>query len=272
MLPYEGRNGFDAIRQPCSPPLREIVLRIAAGGVPDGAITRPCRDSCRNLAQDERTRNMSIDPQALNTQMNSTRPQNALHFSPARTAETEMALVANIRPGHRIPPGRASPPRQGRGAFPPNRAGHACPFRSGGSHRMTTSAWCTIGPIVSRQPRAGASADEWTRWYWSDFLPAWSARTRDPAGPGYLDALDVNGRPLAPTRKSVLAQARLLFTFSHLALLSGNPGTWRRQEPRARPCPCSANHPACTAEPCPATASPARTSRTIWPPAMTRAS
>ncbi|MEP2471763.1 AGE family epimerase/isomerase [Roseobacter sp.] len=77
-------------------------------------------------------------------------------------------------------------------------------------------------PLLTHQPHDGAEASDWVAWYWSDLLPAWVERARDPDGPGYFDLLDETGQPdLA--RKSVLAQARLLFTFSHLALLSGNP-------------------------------------------------
>ena len=63
---------------------------------------------------------------------------------------------------------------------------------------------------------------EWVDWFVSQFLPAWIERARDPHGFGFYDALDENGQPLHPDRRTVLAQARLLFTFSHLALLTHN--------------------------------------------------
>ena len=80
----------------------------------------------------------------------------------------------------------------------------------------------TANPLSTNHPLGDASADEWVRWYWSDFLPAWTDRARDPDGLGFFDLLDGNGQP-DRSRKTVLAQARLLFTFSHMALLSGNP-------------------------------------------------
>ncbi|MEP1611870.1 MAG: AGE family epimerase/isomerase [Roseobacter sp.] len=77
-------------------------------------------------------------------------------------------------------------------------------------------------PLPQKQPPRNASAEDWVTWYWSEFLPAWVECARDPKGPGYFDLIDKNGQPDA-SRKTVLAQARLLFTFSHMALLSGNP-------------------------------------------------
>lgn len=77
-------------------------------------------------------------------------------------------------------------------------------------------------PILATHPALDASAEAWIGWYWSDFLPAWALRARDPVGGGFCDFLNADGVP-QPDRKTVLAQARLLFTFAHLGLLSGDP-------------------------------------------------
>lgn len=77
-------------------------------------------------------------------------------------------------------------------------------------------------PIVLDHPPAGTSPEAWVQWFWSDFLPGWVARAEDPRG-GFFDLLDGDGQPPATARKTLLAQARLLFTFSHIALLSGDP-------------------------------------------------
>jgi mannose-6-phosphate isomerase len=79
------------------------------------------------------------------------------------------------------------------------------------------------GPISLKQPSIDASADEWVAWFWADFFPVWIQRARDPRGIGFYDLLDNEGQPPANPSKTTLAQARLLFTFSHLALISGNP-------------------------------------------------
>lgn len=88
---------------------------------------------------------------------------------------------------------------------------------------MTANLSGATGPISTNHPKASATADEWVTWFWSDFLPAWSLRARDPNGIGFFDVLDIDAIPPQPERKTILAQARLLFTFSHLALKSGNP-------------------------------------------------
>nr|CAA6830714.1 MAG: Unknown protein [uncultured Thiotrichaceae bacterium] len=76
--------------------------------------------------------------------------------------------------------------------------------------------------ITKNQPEADDSVQEWVDWFWASFLPDWVERARDPAGFGFFDLLDENAQPAQPDRRSLLAQARLLFTFSHLALLSNN--------------------------------------------------
>ena len=80
-----------------------------------------------------------------------------------------------------------------------------------------------IQPIVSHQPQDSASVQEWVDWFVTAFLPGWIERARDPAGFGFYDLLDEYAQPLQPHRRTVLAQARLLFTFSHLALLTKSP-------------------------------------------------
>jgi mannose-6-phosphate isomerase len=80
-----------------------------------------------------------------------------------------------------------------------------------------------MGPISQNHPNDNASADEWVSWFWDDFFPQWIERATDADGIGFFDFLDVDGHPPKDPQKTVLAQARLLFTFSHLALISGNP-------------------------------------------------
>lgn len=75
-------------------------------------------------------------------------------------------------------------------------------------------AQCAGGPV--------RSADDWAAWAWAEFLPAWLARVHDEQG-GVFDTLAADGTPILVAEKTVLAQARILFTLSHLALLSGNP-------------------------------------------------
>ena len=79
------------------------------------------------------------------------------------------------------------------------------------------------GPIAASRPSDQATAEAWVDWYWSSFLPGWIERASDPDGFGFFDELDVAGEPAKTGRRTVLAQARLLFTFSHLALLSEAP-------------------------------------------------
>ena len=79
------------------------------------------------------------------------------------------------------------------------------------------------GPIVSKQPDETASVQDWVDWFWASFLPEWTLQARDPQKIGFFDLLDKDGQPAQPNRRTILAQARLLFTFSHLALISDNP-------------------------------------------------
>lgn len=66
------------------------------------------------------------------------------------------------------------------------------------------------------------SAGEWAGWFWSVSFPDWLKRATDPEG-GLFDALDTNGAADPSAGKTVLAQARSLFTLSHLAQLSRDP-------------------------------------------------
>lgn len=77
-------------------------------------------------------------------------------------------------------------------------------------------------PITTKHPPKTAGIDDWVDWFWQDFLPAWITRAQDPDGIGFVDVLNAQVQPVHPNRRTVLAQARLLFTFSHLALLSEN--------------------------------------------------
>lgn len=85
----------------------------------------------------------------------------------------------------------------------------------------------TNGPITSHQPNESAGVQDWVSWFGDDFLPGWTLRARDPESIGFFDLLDEAGQPMQPERRTILAQARLLFTFSHLALMSDNPAYHR---------------------------------------------
>ncbi len=80
----------------------------------------------------------------------------------------------------------------------------------------------TAQSIVTHQPGDKASSQEWVDWFFLHFLPAWIERAGDPSGFGFYDLLDENATAAQPHKRTVLAQARLLFTFSHLALLTNN--------------------------------------------------
>lgn len=87
---------------------------------------------------------------------------------------------------------------------------------------MTASS-APLEPIASSPAYPlNHGAQEWAAWFWQAFLPGWIARASDAANGGFFDTLDAYGAPVADAPKTVLAQARLLFTFSHVALLSGD--------------------------------------------------
>lgn len=88
---------------------------------------------------------------------------------------------------------------------------------------MTARGTNPNGPIAAHQPDADATLQEWVQWFWTSFLPNWTDHARDPERIGFFDELDQHGRPAKTDRRTILAQARLLFTFSHLALISDNP-------------------------------------------------
>ncbi len=80
----------------------------------------------------------------------------------------------------------------------------------------------TLSSLAPDQPGDPAPVDEWVDWFWRAFIPGWIERARDPDGFGFFDLLDENAQPAQQHRRTLLAQARLLFTFSHLALKSDN--------------------------------------------------
>ncbi|MFK7764513.1 MAG: AGE family epimerase/isomerase [Roseobacter sp.] len=88
---------------------------------------------------------------------------------------------------------------------------------------MTAKSAAETDLLTGVQPDAGAIVNAWVDWYWASFLPAWIVRARDAETVGFCDHLDNLGQPAQTDRRTVLAQARLLFSFSHLALFSENP-------------------------------------------------
>lgn len=70
------------------------------------------------------------------------------------------------------------------------------------------------------------SADAWAAWFWDGLLPGWLSRVQDLAGGGVYDALALDGSPDLAAEKTVLAQARTLFSIAHLALLSDDPALY----------------------------------------------
>lgn len=78
-------------------------------------------------------------------------------------------------------------------------------------------------PVAAPPPQATARPEDWAAWFWQGFLPEWTARATDRQAGGFFDTLDEDGSALTDAPKTVLVQARLLFTFSHLALLSDDP-------------------------------------------------
>ena len=66
------------------------------------------------------------------------------------------------------------------------------------------------------------NSSDWADWFFGPFLAKWIERGRDHRHGGYFDTLDANGEPVADAPKTVLAQARLLYTFAHLAEMTGD--------------------------------------------------
>lgn len=81
----------------------------------------------------------------------------------------------------------------------------------------------TSAPICDISLPSKVSAKVAVPWFWNAFLPSWVAHAHDKTHGGFVDFLDVNGAVPNGATKSILAQARLLFTFAHLALTSDNP-------------------------------------------------
>ena len=61
--------------------------------------------------------------------------------------------------------------------------------------------------------------DEVRGWLFEQALPFWSARALDPNGYGFLEQLDLDGRPLDPGFKRLRTQARQVYVFCHAHLL-----------------------------------------------------
>lgn len=81
-----------------------------------------------------------------------------------------------------------------------------------------------------RKPNVGAPLDEWLDWFWNSFLSDWIEIAQNQHEIGFYDVLSVSGHPVEPDKRSLLAQSRLLYTFSHLALLSKNPRFYEAAE------------------------------------------
>jgi mannose/cellobiose epimerase-like protein (N-acyl-D-glucosamine 2-epimerase family) len=66
--------------------------------------------------------------------------------------------------------------------------------------------------------------DEVRRWCFEDALPVWSQAGRDGPDGGFVEMLDLQGRPADPGFKRVRVQARQIYTFSHAAVLGWSGG------------------------------------------------
>lgn len=60
------------------------------------------------------------------------------------------------------------------------------------------------------------------RWFVADLVPWWTGQAADAEAGGFFDALGADGTPIVTGPKTTLAQARTLFTLSHLALFAGD--------------------------------------------------
>lgn len=92
---------------------------------------------------------------------------------------------------------------------------------------MSTNGDSEARPITPHQPDRSADLTEWMAWFWDAFLPGWVEHAVSKPGIGFVDVLDGDGDPAQCERRTILAQARLLYTFAHLALLSDNPAYHR---------------------------------------------
>lgn len=75
---------------------------------------------------------------------------------------------------------------------------------------------------MNKSAQKSRTAHDWSTWFWDEYFGDWLARVKDGED-GVFDALNADGNPEQTASKSVLAQARTLFTLSHTALLSGDP-------------------------------------------------
>lgn len=60
------------------------------------------------------------------------------------------------------------------------------------------------------------------RWTYETLIPAWIARAVDRKAGGFVEEFTAEGRPLAAPDRGALTTARLTYTFSHAARLSGS--------------------------------------------------
>lgn len=63
------------------------------------------------------------------------------------------------------------------------------------------------------------------RWTYGTLIPSWIERAVDHAAGGFTEEFTADGRPVAAPDRSALTTARLAYTFSHAARLSGDPAS-----------------------------------------------
>ncbi|WP_454288709.1 AGE family epimerase/isomerase [Rhizobium arsenicireducens] len=71
---------------------------------------------------------------------------------------------------------------------------------------------------IARGEQDDRTGQEWAAWFHGALMPWWLEQARDSVHGGFFDALTEDGVPLNDDPKTTLAQARLLFTLSHLYL------------------------------------------------------
>lgn len=72
-------------------------------------------------------------------------------------------------------------------------------------------------------PTSECGQRDWAGWFFDDLVAWWIGRAADPDRGGFFDQLSEDGAPVADAPKTCLAQARVLFTLSHLGLRSNTP-------------------------------------------------
>ena len=92
---------------------------------------------------------------------------------------------------------------------------------------MTATTTSSSPATGIESPTVDTPLDVWIDWFWSSLLPNWIDRAHNPRQFGFYDVLDSRGHPVSPDRRTLLAQARLLFVFSLLALHSEHPAYHR---------------------------------------------